>query len=253
MAVAGGTYLVGPDSASGLAAGTSGRAQTENYSATPEYLALTRGALYFTGLTQIDTLCLGLPVHLFAQRKAVVESHAKGTHSVRGRTIQVNRVIVVPQPMGALVHLGKQDKLRAETVLIIDVGFGTVDWLLVETQNGKRKMVPARSGGQPIGVRELIESMLRRRPEGIVVTGGRHTARGRKLLEQSGIPVIETWDLPQSPVRHVVGFSNAQASAALVKFSMWKPNELTVPPRLCQSTPESASVSIAKRPRMKTK
>lgn len=65
---------------------------------------------------------------------------------------------------------------------------------------------------------ELIESMLKRRPEGIVVTGGRHTVRGRKLLEKSGIPVVETWDLPQSPVRHVVGFSNAEASAALVKY-----------------------------------
>ena len=64
----------------------------------------------------------------------------------------------------------------------------------------------------------LIESMLRRRPEAIVVTGGRHTPRGRKLLDQSGIPVIETWDLPKSPVRHVVGFSNAEASAALVNY-----------------------------------
>ncbi len=65
---------------------------------------------------------------------------------------------------------------------------------------------------------ELIESMLRRRPEAIVVTGGRHTPRGRKLLQQSGIPVVETWDLPRSPVGHVVGFSNAEASAALVKY-----------------------------------
>jgi LacI family transcriptional regulator, gluconate utilization system Gnt-I transcriptional repressor len=65
---------------------------------------------------------------------------------------------------------------------------------------------------------QLIETMLKRRPEGIVVTGGRHTPRGRKLLEQSGIPVVETWDLPPSPVRHVVGFSNAEASAALVKY-----------------------------------
>jgi LacI family transcriptional regulator, gluconate utilization system Gnt-I transcriptional repressor len=63
----------------------------------------------------------------------------------------------------------------------------------------------------------LIESMLRRRPEAIVVTGGRHTERGRKLLENSGIPVIETWDLPKKPVHHVVGFSNAEASAALVR------------------------------------
>jgi LacI family transcriptional regulator, gluconate utilization system Gnt-I transcriptional repressor len=64
---------------------------------------------------------------------------------------------------------------------------------------------------------ELIESMLRRRPEAILVTGGRHTTRGQKLLQNSGIPVIETWDLPKSPVRHVVGFSNAEASAALVR------------------------------------
>lgn len=63
----------------------------------------------------------------------------------------------------------------------------------------------------------LIESMLRRRPEGIVVTGGRHTARSRKLLENCSIPVIETWDLPATPVNHVVGFSNAEASATLVR------------------------------------
>jgi LacI family transcriptional regulator, gluconate utilization system Gnt-I transcriptional repressor len=63
----------------------------------------------------------------------------------------------------------------------------------------------------------LIESMLRRRPEGIVVTGGRHTLRGRKLLENCSIPVIETWDLPSAPVNHVVGFSNAEASATLVR------------------------------------
>jgi LacI family transcriptional regulator, gluconate utilization system Gnt-I transcriptional repressor len=64
----------------------------------------------------------------------------------------------------------------------------------------------------------LIESMLRRRPEGIVVTGGNHTSRARKLLAQSSIPVIETWDLPTTPIRHVVGFSNAAAIAALVHY-----------------------------------
>jgi LacI family transcriptional regulator, gluconate utilization system Gnt-I transcriptional repressor len=64
---------------------------------------------------------------------------------------------------------------------------------------------------------ELIESMLRRRPEAIVVTGGKHTTRGRKLLENAGIPVIETWDLPPKPVRHVVGFSNAEAAETLVR------------------------------------
>jgi LacI family gluconate utilization system Gnt-I transcriptional repressor len=65
---------------------------------------------------------------------------------------------------------------------------------------------------------EHIASLLRRRPEAIVVTGGSHTARARKLLVSAGIPVVETWDLPKKPVRHVVGFSNAEASKALVRY-----------------------------------
>ena len=62
----------------------------------------------------------------------------------------------------------------------------------------------------------LIEQLLRRRPEAIVVTGGTHTGRSRRLLEGSGVPVVETWDLPASPVRHVVGFSNADCMETMV-------------------------------------
>ena len=62
----------------------------------------------------------------------------------------------------------------------------------------------------------LIEQLLRRRPEAIVVTGGKHTDRARRLLGNAGIPVIETWDLPSSPIDHVVGFSNALAVRGMV-------------------------------------
>ncbi len=62
----------------------------------------------------------------------------------------------------------------------------------------------------------LIEQLLRRRPEAIVVTGGRHTDRARRLLTNAGIPVIETWDLPDQPIGHVIGFSNANAVRGMV-------------------------------------
>lgn len=62
----------------------------------------------------------------------------------------------------------------------------------------------------------LIEQLLRRRPEAIVVTGGRHTDRARRMLENASIPVIETWDLPDKPIGHVVGFSNAAAVRGMV-------------------------------------
>jgi LacI family gluconate utilization system Gnt-I transcriptional repressor len=62
----------------------------------------------------------------------------------------------------------------------------------------------------------LVRQLLTRRPEAIVVTGGKHTEKCRAMLENAGIPVIETWDIPADPVDSVVGFSNAEASAMIV-------------------------------------
>ncbi|MCY0096897.1 LacI family DNA-binding transcriptional regulator [Hoeflea ulvae] len=63
----------------------------------------------------------------------------------------------------------------------------------------------------------LVRQLLTRRPEAIVVTGGKHTGKCRAMLENAGIPVIETWDLPPDPIDSVVGFSNAEASAMIVR------------------------------------
>ena len=68
----------------------------------------------------------------------------------------------------------------------------------------------------------LVEQLLRRRPEAIVVTGGAHTDRTRRLLAKSGIPVVETWDLPQAPIGHVVGFSNQAALESVVDHMVAK-------------------------------
>ena len=63
----------------------------------------------------------------------------------------------------------------------------------------------------------LIEAMLRRRPEGIILTGGSHTDRARRMLDKAGIPVVETWEIPEEPINHVVGFSNSEAMSLLVR------------------------------------
>jgi LacI family transcriptional regulator, gluconate utilization system Gnt-I transcriptional repressor len=63
----------------------------------------------------------------------------------------------------------------------------------------------------------LLRAMLARRPEGVILTGGSHTAAARTLLQAAGVPVVETWDLLEKPIEHVVGFSNAQATAELVR------------------------------------
>lgn len=69
---------------------------------------------------------------------------------------------------------------------------------------------------------KLIDQLLQRRPDSIVLTGGRHSDRARQRLIAAGIPVVETWDLPENPVGHVVGFSNAKAMEALVDHFVWR-------------------------------
>ena len=59
---------------------------------------------------------------------------------------------------------------------------------------------------------ELVESMLKRRPEAIALPYDGHTARTIKLLKQAQIPVVELWELPPKPIGYTVGFSNEQAS-----------------------------------------
>ena len=62
----------------------------------------------------------------------------------------------------------------------------------------------------------LIEQLLRRRPEAIIVTGGSHSDRTHVMLKNSGIPVVQMWDVPDDPVDRVVGFSNADALKIMV-------------------------------------
>jgi LacI family transcriptional regulator, gluconate utilization system Gnt-I transcriptional repressor len=92
----------------------------------------------------------------------------------------------------------------------------TVDALSEKLGLAGLQVLLAYSGYDLAREENLIEQLLRRRPEAIVVTGGRHSDRARRLLMNAGIPVIETWDLPVAPIGHVVGFSNAATMHGMV-------------------------------------
>ena len=62
---------------------------------------------------------------------------------------------------------------------------------------------------------ELIEAMLRRRPEVIVLFFDGHTKRTYELLKNASIPVIEIWETPENPIMHTVGFSNFEAAKSM--------------------------------------
>jgi LacI family gluconate utilization system Gnt-I transcriptional repressor len=64
----------------------------------------------------------------------------------------------------------------------------------------------------------LLEAIIGRRPDGIVLTGIMHSPEGRKRLLAAGIPVVETWDLTPTPLDMLVGFSHVEVGRAVVHF-----------------------------------
>ncbi|MEO8152022.1 MAG: LacI family DNA-binding transcriptional regulator [Rhizobacter sp.] len=63
----------------------------------------------------------------------------------------------------------------------------------------------------------LLDAIIGRRPDGIVLTGIMHSADGRRRLLASNIPVVETWDLTPTPIDMLVGFSHSHAGAAVAQ------------------------------------
>ena len=61
----------------------------------------------------------------------------------------------------------------------------------------------------------LLEAIIGRRPDGIVLTGIMHSAEGRRRLLASAIPVVETWDLTPTPIDMLVGFSHVEVGRAV--------------------------------------
>lgn len=106
-----------------------------DYIDTPQYLALARGALRMMKVDAIDLLVVGLPVAVFADKKARLEKLMTGRHDVgAGKTVLVRKALAMAQPNGALVDYATQHNLveamQDEHSLVIDPGSRTFDWLV---------------------------------------------------------------------------------------------------------------------------
>lgn len=68
----------------------------------------------------------------------------------------------------------------------------------------------------------LLDALLSRKPDGILLTGVNHSANCRRRLLAAGIPVIETWDLTPTPLDVVIGFSHEQIGRSVASFLVQK-------------------------------
>jgi plasmid segregation protein ParM len=152
-------YEVGRDVGLAQAGGSFGRDVTDEFYRGKIYEALTKGALRYmveAGDGTIDVLVLGLPVNQYddAQRRDHLRHTYEGELDLGdGKRITVRRVVVQAQPMGgyaaledhldelnqvikdtggALQPLQSADQLDELSVLMIDPGEHTLDWLMIQ-------------------------------------------------------------------------------------------------------------------------
>lgn len=64
-----------------------------------------------------------------------------------------------------------------------------------------------------------VEAHLSRRPDALLLTGVHHSQRTRQRLLGAAIPVVEMWDITDTPIDLCVGFSHADAGRAVADFA----------------------------------
>lgn len=159
-------YEVGPDV--GLAADTFRAKQLhDDYTESPEYLALLRGALSMMKVSHIDLLVVGLPVALFAVKKAALEKLMVGSHDIGGgKTVTVGKALAVAQPQGALAHYASEHKKMAaignEQSLVIDPGSRTFDWVVARGMRLVQKQSHSFNRGMSDVLRALAAEITKR-------------------------------------------------------------------------------------------
>ncbi len=68
----------------------------------------------------------------------------------------------------------------------------------------------------------LVRTALSWAPAAVVLTGLSHSPTTRKLLEASGVPVVEMWELGGEPIDMAVGFSHPQVGASAARHLLSK-------------------------------
>lgn len=110
-------------------------------------LLLTALALYVRGDSEEFNIITGLPPSYYLANKDILANMIKGTHTITinangadcNKTIVVNNVKIIPQPMGTLFHrlfdakgVIADKEITRSKVGIIDVGFRTTDFSVVD-------------------------------------------------------------------------------------------------------------------------
>ncbi len=137
-----------------------------DYSKSPEYQALYYAALLRTGAERIGLLVTGLPVsqHIGEQTiRTELRDRLRGRHFINAtRTVVVDEVEVLPQPIGAYFdacysHGQRLTETGDSYTLVFDPGFFSVDWVVIY----RNRLRDSSSDSSKIATSQILASAAR--------------------------------------------------------------------------------------------
>lgn len=145
-------FMIGEDGADATDGRADYRQRTSDYAKTDEYYAHHLAALARLDQSIVDVLVVGLPMSTIGAFGAHLQKLLTARHQVpdvrasrpnETRSVDVRRVVVVPQPVGALfAAITEIEELNGTMNIVVDTGYFTTDFICTK---GKRPF-PERCG-----------------------------------------------------------------------------------------------------------
>lgn len=125
----------------------------------------------------------------------------------------------VPNLLAGGLRSNKSRLVAAVVPTLISPVFSeTIQMLTAALRQSGYQLMLGQSGYADAGEDDLIDAIIGRRPDGIVLTGVVHTASAQRKLRSCGIPIVEIWDQTAEPIDMLVGFSHIAVSQAVCAY-----------------------------------
>lgn len=96
----------------------------------------------------------------------------------------------------------------------------TVQVLTTTLAGAGYQLILGQTNYDPAQEEAVLNTMISRQPDGIVMTGLVRSQKARDRLRRANIPVVETWDLSDRPVDMLVGFSHLKVGGAVAGYCL---------------------------------
>jgi LacI family transcriptional regulator, gluconate utilization system Gnt-I transcriptional repressor len=130
----------------------------------------------------------------------------------------VDRTGYVPNRMaGSLASSRSRIIAAVVPSTVMSVFMQTVETLNNTLFDAGYQLMLGQSSYSPEREEALLEAVIGRRPDGIFLAGILQPGKARTRLLASKIPIVESWDLTQTPIDMLIGFSHLEIGRAVAK------------------------------------